>query len=103
MNLEELVEAIENWGENRNFYDPIHGTTAEKQYLKLAEEAGEIAGNLARGKDVRDDIGDVAVVLIGLAKLKGTSLKECLQVAYNDIKDRKGTMINGIFVKQQDL
>lgn len=103
MNLEQLVEAVEKWGTDRNFYHAVHGTTSEKQYLKLAEECGEIAGNLARGKDVKDDIGDAVVVLIGLAVLNGTSLRECLQVAYNDIKDRKGKMINGVFVKEQDL
>ena len=103
MNLEELVLAVEKWGTDRKFYDPKHGTTASKQFLKLTEEIGEIAGNLARGKCVKDDIGDSIVVLIGLAKLSGTNIKECLQVAYDDIKDRKGEMVSGVFVKQSDL
>lgn len=103
MNLEELVIAIEQWGTERKFYDPKHGTTPEKQFLKLSEEVGEIAGNLARGKCIKDDIGDSVVVLIGLAKLSGTNITECLEVAYNDIKDRKGEMVNGVYIKQEDL
>ena len=103
MNLEELVQAVEEWGTERKFYDPKHGTTAEKQFLKLSEEVGEIAGNLARGKCIKDDIGDSVVVLIGLAKLSGTNITECLEVAYNDIKDRKGEMVNGVYIKQKDL
>lgn len=103
MNLDEIHNKIIQWGEDRNFYHPQHGTTPEKQFLKLSEEIGEIAGNLARGKCVKDDIGDSVVVLIGLAKLSGTSLQECLEVAYNDIKNRKGKMINGVYVKEEDL
>lgn len=32
-----------------------------------------------------------------------TNLEECLQSAYNEIKDRRGKMINGVFVKESDL
>lgn len=98
-----IFEKIEKWGEDRNFFNPEHGTTAEKQYLKLAEEVGEIAGDLARGRDVKDSIGDSIVVLVGLAKLCGTSIEECAEFAYNEIKDRKGEMRNGVFIKESDL
>lgn len=76
---------------------------SEKQFLKLVEEVGEIGGNLAIGKSVKDDIGDVVVVLIGLAKLNGLSLKECLEHSYNEIKDRKWKMVNRVFIKEKDL
>ena len=101
--LDELVKLVENWGEERNFYHETDGTTSEKQFLKLVEEVGEIGGNLARGKSVKDDIGDVVVVLIGLAKLNGLSLRECLEHSYNEIKDRKGKMLNRVFIKEKDL
>lgn len=101
--LDELVKLVENWGEERNFYHETDGTTSEKQFLKLVEEVGEIGGNLARGKSVKDDIGDVVVVLIGLAKLNGLSLMECLEHSYNEIKDRKGKMVNRVFIKEKDL
>ena len=101
--LDELVKLVENWGEERNLYHETDGTTSEKQFLKLVEEVGEIGRNLARGKSVKDDIGDVVVVLIGLAKLNGLSLKECLEHSYNEIKDRKGKMVNRVFIKEKDL
>ena len=43
------------------------------------------------------------VVLINIMTRNGLSIEECLQVAYDDIKDRKGKMINGVFVKESDL
>ena len=88
------------WHKDRNLID---GSTDQAQYVKLIEEAGELAGNISRGKDVRDDIGDMVVVLINIAERNGHSLGECLQVAYNDIKDRKGRMVDGVFVKEADL
>lgn len=102
-NTEELIKAVENWGRERGFYDPENGTTLEKQFLKLSEEVGEIAGNIARGKDIKDDLGDTLVVLIGLALLAGTTINECLIIAYNEIKDRKGKMVKGVFIKEKDL
>lgn len=101
--MKHFEEKITKWAKDRNFFDPKNGTTPEKQFLKLAEEVGEIAGNLARGKDIKDDIGDCVVVLNNLAQLTGTSLSECIEVAWNDIKDRKGKMVKGIFIKEADL
>ena len=51
------------------------------------------------GRDIKDDVGDIMVVLINMAERNGTSLEECLAVAYDDIKDRTGKMVDGIFVK----
>lgn len=101
--LDNLVYAVVKWGEARNFYDTEHGTTSEKQFLKLVEEIGEIGGSLARGRSIKDDIGDSLVVLIGLAKLNNLSIRECLEHAYDEIKDRKGKMVNGVFIKENDL
>ena len=103
MDLNELHEKTLQWGVDRNFYNKFHGTTALKQFAKLVEEVGEMAGNLSRGKDIKDDIGDCLVVLTGIAKLSGTSLEDCWEVAWNDIKYRKGEMVDGVFVKESDL
>ena len=43
------------------------------------------------------------VVLINIAERNGVSINECLSQACDDIKDRKGKMIDGIFVKEKDL
>ena len=48
-----------------------------------------------------DDIGDIMVVLINIAERNDLTITECLQVAYDDIKDRKGMMVDGIFVKEE--
>ena len=66
------------------------------------EEAGELAKSINKQTDVRDDIGDCIVVLTILAAQKGTTLRECMTVAYNDIKDRQGIMLDGVFVKSTD-
>ena len=81
----------------------IDGANDFSQFTKLIEEAGELAGNISRGKDVRDDIGDMVVVLINIAERHGYTLEDCLEVAWNDIKDRRGKMVNGTFIKEADL
>lgn len=102
MNLQELNNKTIQWGQDRGFYSS-QGTTVEKQFVKLIEEVGELAGNLARGKCVKDDLGDFLVVLTHICKLSNTSIEEVWNVAYNDIKDRKGKFINGIYVKESDI
>ena len=98
--LENLVELIEQWHHDRNL---IEGSTDKDQYLKLIQEAGELSDSICKGKDIRDDIGDMMVVLINIMARNDLSMQECLQVAYDDIKDRKGKMIDGVFVKETDL
>ena len=98
--MENLVKLIEQWHYDRNL---IEGSTDKDQYLKLIQEAGELSDNICKGKDIRDDIGDMMVVLINIMARNNLSIEECLQVAYDDIKDRKGKMIDGVFVKESDL
>lgn len=94
------VERIKQWHYDRNL---IEGSDDKTQFAKLIQEAGELSDNICKGKDVRDDIGDMMVVLINIAERNGHSITECLEVAYNDIKDRKGRMVDGVFVKEADL
>lgn len=162
--MQDLIAKIEQWAEDRNI---ISGSKPIDQAMKLFSEFGELADNVGKGRDCRDDIGDVFVVLTIMAKqlehsamenydielwhenqsditlkdrvillsekltefcfdaregdvyhtvfdavisqLKtiaiksGTTLQECVQIAYNDIKDRKGIMQNGVFIKEGDL
>lgn len=100
MNLLELEIIIGQWHQDRNL---INGSTDKDQYMKLIQEAGELSDNICKGKDIKDDIGDIIVVLINIVKRNDLSLTECLQVAYNDIKDRKGIMCEGVFIKERDL
>jgi NTP pyrophosphatase (non-canonical NTP hydrolase) len=95
--------AVTDWAEARNL---IQGSTPAAQVLKLAEEMGELAGAIAKGKDqshVVDAIGDMMVVLTIIATQHGTTLSNCFEAAYQEIKDRKGKMVDGVFIKESDL
>ena len=95
----ELDNLIRSWHHDRNL---IEGATDKDQYMKLIQEAGELSDNICKGRDISDDVGDMMVVLINIMERNGLSMEHCLQVAYNDIKDRKGKMIDGVFIKEGD-
>ncbi len=94
----ELEDKVIGWASHRGIFQHC---TMETQCLKLMSEVGELADNILSGDDIKDDIGDCMVLLINIAHLKGTDLTECLNVAYNDIKDRKGFINDqGCFIKE---
>ncbi len=159
--MNDLILKVEQWAEDRNI---LRGTRPIDQAMKLFSEAGELADNIGKGRDIKDDVGDTLVVLtilaaqldvslsqlnfksldwadgsskelalvlfntlpeivgyahnanffhIGLfkraintlssiARNHKATLEECLSVAYNDIKDRKGVVYNGTFIKEED-
>lgn len=102
MTFEELHEAIIQWAENRNMISPKN---TSRQYMKVSEELGEIAEGINKNnrEQVEDSLGDILVTLIILAQDLNFDLLDCLNSAYNVIKDRKGKTINGVFVKESDL
>jgi len=82
----------------------INNSTPLAQFAKLVSEVGELGDNIAKQRNVEDDIGDCLVVLNTLAVMFDTSLERCLEVAYDDIKDRRGHMNSeGIFIKEGDV
>ena len=159
--MNELIQKIEQWATDRNI---IKGSKPIDQAMKLFSEFGELADNVGKGRDIKDDCGDIFVVLAVIAKqvnhsltqlnfdalqwaegdskelvlvlnntlseLVGyahnanffhiglfkraintlnaiacnhkTTLKECVQVAYDDIKERRGVLVNGVFIKESD-
>lgn len=99
--MDELVRLVEAWSINKG----LDGAEPSKQYLKVSEECGEIASALARGQteELKDAIGDTVVTLIILAQQRGLKLEDCLEMAYLEIADRKGAMVDGVFVKEEDL
>lgn len=96
----QLLSNIVYWASDRNI---IEGGSAKDQCLKLMQEVGELSDSLCKGKSPIDDIGDCIVVLAIIAEQHNLTIGNCLEHAYNDIKDRKGTMIDGVFVKEADL
>jgi NTP pyrophosphatase (non-canonical NTP hydrolase) len=91
-------DLIRKWAEDRGLY--LHGDT-KTQTLKLIEEAGEICRAVLKGNqdDVIDGIGDCVVVLTNLAELHGVTIEQCIDMAYDEIKNRTGKMDNGTFKK----
>jgi len=99
--LDELSAKIEKWAENKG----LHLSDPSKQFLKVVEEVGEVASALAKGKkdELQDGIGDVFVTIVILAMQNNLSIRDCVAAAYTEIADRKGKMVDGVFVKETDL
>ena len=89
---------IRNWAKQRGLYEK--GDT-KTQYVKLQEESGELAKAILKNDkpEIIDAIGDMVVVLTNLAHFEGLTIEECIQSAYNVIKNRTGKMVNGTYVK----
>lgn len=103
MNYEKLEELVIQWAKDRNI---LENSNAIKQISKTQEELDETLDALKRLEqgeepmlEVADGIGDMLVTIILLAKIVGLNSVDCLADAYDEIKDRKGKMINGLFVK----
>ena len=94
-------DLIREWAEQRGLYERGDSST---QYIKLMEEAGELAQALLKRDDaeIYDAIGDMVVVLTNLAHMEGVTIEDCIDDAYDEIANRKGKMINGTFVKNAD-
>jgi NTP pyrophosphatase (non-canonical NTP hydrolase) len=97
----ERFDLIRNWASIRGLYDKGNSHT---QYVKLQEEAGELAKALLKNDkpEIVDAIGDMVVVLTNLAHLEGYDIEYCIDEAYKVIAARTGKMINGTFVKDAD-
>ena len=95
----ERFDLIRDWADERGIY--AEGNT-HTQYVKLMEEAGELAQSLLKQDDHEtwDAIGDMVVVLTNLARMTGKDIEDCIDGAYHEISKRKGSMINGTFVKE---
>lgn len=111
--MNDLIEKVEAWGEEKGIIDP---SNADKQFMKFIEEVFEFKtmldleeinfagdGKCIQFENTEMEFGDVLVTLVILAKQLGFDWEECLSMAYEKIKDRKGKTIDGIFVKEEDL
>jgi phosphoribosyl-ATP pyrophosphohydrolase len=97
-----IFPAIRSWATERGLYDKGDVKT---QYVKLQEEAGEVARAIIKNDlpEIKDGIGDMVVVLTNLAHLAGLKIEDCIEAAYDVISKRKGSMVNGSFVKNETL
>ncbi len=91
-------ELIREWAKVKGIYA---GGDSKTQYIKLLEEAGELAQAILKRDEpeIKDAIGDMVVVLTNLAELEGLKIEDCIASAYDVIAKRTGKMVNGTFVK----
>ena len=95
-----IFDSIRNWAKVRGIYE---NGDARTQYIKLQEEAGELAKAMLKDDQAEfvDAIGDMVVVLTNLAEQRNVKIETCIASAYNQISNRTGKMINGTFVKDE--
>lgn len=102
----DLITKINHWADERN----LKHADPKIQWMRVTEEVGEIRDVLLKPTKftepqaaLKDAIGDTLVTIIVLAHQLNLDVTECLGLAYEEIKDRKGKMVNGTFVKESDL
>ena len=93
-----VFDRIRDWSEDRG----LHNGNPVSQMCKLIEEVGEIAHAVCRKNEpeMADGIGDTIVVLTILAQQMGWKVEHCIERAYLEIAERKGTLKDGVFVKE---
>ncbi|ARU14597.1 DNA binding protein [Streptococcus phage P9852] len=104
--LTDLITKINEWAISHG----LDKGNPKIEWMKVTEEVGEIRDVFLKPNDfddpelaLKDAIGDSIVTLVVLCLQLGYDVEECLKIAYNNIKDRKGKMVNGTFVKEEDL
>ena len=105
-NITDLIAKVNEWADERN----LKQADPKIQWMRITEEVGEIRDVLLKPTKftepqiaLKDAIGDTLVTIIVLAHQLDLDVTECLSIAYEEIKNRKGKMINGTFVKEDDL
>lgn len=98
MNREQLTDNVLEWAADKGL---LTTGNERNQLIKLFEELGELSGAMLKNQEeeVIDALGDIQVVLIILADQLHLDLDDCLESAWNVIKDRTGKKVNGIFIK----
>ena len=102
----DLITKINHWADSRG----LKQADPKIQWMRITEEVGEIRDVLLKPTKftepqaaLKDAIGDTLVTIIVLAHQLDLDVTECLSIAYEEIKNRKGKMVNGTFVKEEDL
>tara|TARA_R110000803_G_scaffold163913_1_gene227651 strand:+ start:26885 stop:27187 length:303 start_codon:yes stop_codon:yes gene_type:complete len=100
MSFNDTEMKVVQWAEARKI---IPNSTPLAQAIKTLEEVAELLSAIQRGNcvEMRDAYGDVLVTLIVGAALADMDIKDCLEEAYQTIKDRRGYLReDGVFIKQ---
>lgn len=104
--IAELIDKVNEWADSRG----LKQADPKIQWMRVTEEVGEIRDVLLKPTKftepqaaLKDAIGDTLVTIIVLAHQLDLDVTECLSIAYEEIKNWKGKMVNGTFVKESDL
>ena len=97
--MNDLINNVKLWADEKNL---LKKENSQAQMLKVLEEVGETAGALLKNKpkELKDGLGDSFVTLIILCYQLELEPKECLQAAWDEIKNRKGKTVNGTFIRE---
>ena len=93
-----LEDKVIKWAEDKGL---TNSKNAKTQLLKTVEEVGELSNALLKDDNdlIIDAVGDIVVTLIIFCKIRNLNIDECLEQAWNEIKDRTGSTVNGTFIK----
>lgn len=99
MQLTNEFDPIREWAKERGIYDKGN---VNSQFEKLLEEVEELRQGIIKVDliETTDAIGDCVVVLTNIAHLIELDIEFCINSAYKEIKNRKGKMQNGTFIKE---
>jgi NTP pyrophosphatase (non-canonical NTP hydrolase) len=99
MKFETLEKLVLDWAKDKDIL--LNGTKI-KQALKTNEESLELINAVVDNnmEEIEDALGDILVTIIIQAKMQNLDLLDCLESAYNVIKNRKGKTVNGTFIKE---
>lgn len=102
-NVNEIIDSVRQWGEQRNITGPNGRATLESQLDKAQEELDETKLAASRNDlpEIIDGIGDTTVCLILAAERAGVLFEDCLAAAYDEIRNRTGKMVDGKFIKDR--
>ena len=102
MTFESLITKVQLWGRDKGI---VGKSNAYVQMAKMREEMLELRQEVMKGdmRGIKDELGDVLVTCVIQAECHGLELAECLEHAYDKITKRKGTLVNGMFVKEMLL
>ncbi len=98
--LNKLTSAIKLWSAERS----LHTQDYKMQTLKVGEEVGELFKAIVKNdqEELIDAVGDTYVTLVILCQQLGIEIEDCVNAAYNEIKDRKGKLVDGTFIKEAE-
>ena len=101
-NFETLVAKVVIWADERGIFDAADPLAQlDKTQEELDETIEAVKQSEFDNPEVVDGIGDMLVTIIIAAKMMGLDPTHCLNVAYDEIKDRTGKMVGGKFIKDQ--